>query len=158
MRRHTLADVASGLVDDALAACVLTQPVDLVIHLGDAVRGSAAQFVKRTLDTRQRKVEQPCVIPNLSRVGAKHPYFAVVNKDSYDVVRIAFRTSKLQWVNGQAVKQLRNPNFLRAGFAEREIAVDVADRASAGEVRVSNLLEHVGVGVVDVTQWVSSDE
>ena len=71
---------------------------------------------------------------------------------------IAFGAGKLQRVNAGAVQQLRHPNLLAIGFVEHEIAVDVPDRYRAGEVRVCDLLKHVGARVINITLRIGGDE
>ena len=47
---------------------------------------------------------------------------------------------------------------MTVGLVEHEIAVQIADRYCAGEVRVSNLAKSVGVGVVNVAGPVGCNE
>ena len=82
----------------------------------------------------------------------------MVYKNRRYIIWVAFGAGKLQRINSQAIKQRRHPDFLAVRLIERKIAVDVPDRARAGEVRVGNLLEHVSVDIVDVASGVGSNK
>ena len=157
MRRDALALVAVGLIDHAPATVVLAQPVNLVVHLGDAVAGRAAQLVECALDADQREVRQPGVIPDFRGVLAKQPHLAVIYDHADDVVGVALGAHKIQRVNAGAVKKGRHPHALTVGLDEHEIAVQIIHDRRTGEIRVSDLREDARVGVVDVARRIGRD-
>ena len=110
------------------------------------------------MDARQREIRQASVVPDLDRGLAKQPDFAVVYDQGYKIVWRAFSAGEIQRIDGRAVKQGRHPELLAVGFVEDKIAVKEAYGRGAGEVRVRDLRENVGVGVVDVPGGAGRDE
>ena len=150
VRRDALALVAVGLIDHAPATVVLAQPVNLVVHLGDAVAGRAAQLVERALNTHKREIRQPGVVPDFRRVFAKQPHLAVIHDHADDVVGVAFGADEVQRIDAGAVEEGRHPNALTVGLDEHEVAVQIVHDRRAGEIGVGDLREHARVQIVDV--------
>ena len=158
MGRDALAAVAVGLIDDAPPARVGTQPEQRVVQLGDRVDRSAAQLVERALDALEREVSRASVVPDLSRARAEQPRLAVIDVDRDQLVRRTLGAGEVQRVDAGAVQQARHPDLLAVWFVEDEVAVEVADRGCAGEVRVANRRERAGAHVVDVAVRVGSNK
>ena len=158
VRRNALGVVADRPVNDALAARVGSQPEHGIIQLGDGVRRDAADFVERALDRREGKVLPAGVVPYFGAFGPEDPTFAVIDQQTNNAVRAAFRAGEVQRVDLEAVQKLRYPDALAVRFVEHEIAVKVSDRHRAGEVGVGDLRKRVGRLVVDKRVWIAGEE
>ena len=156
--RDALRLVAVGPVDHAAASGVGAQPENAVVHLGDRVGRRAAHLVKGALDALERKVGGAGVVPDFGRVGPKQPDLAVADQDREQAIGRTFSAGEVERVDLRAFQQARHPDLLAVWFVEHEVAVEVADRDRAGEIRVRNLREGVRAGVVDVAGAVGRDE
>ena len=158
VRRDALAGVAASAVDDALTARVAAQPEHAVVHLGDGVRRDAADLVVGALDARQREVGCAGVVPYFGAVGAEHPDLAVIDDGADHTVRCALGAGKVERVDLGAVQQRRDPYALAVWLVEDEVAVEVADRHRAGEVRVHHLRKSRGALGIDVGFGVGDED
>ena len=58
--------VAVGAIDNALPTGVCAQPEQAVVQFGYGVCRRAANLIERPLDTLQREIHRPCVVPDLN--------------------------------------------------------------------------------------------
>ena len=158
MGRDTFAAVAVGAIDDTAPPRVGAQPEQRIVQLGDRIDGCAAQLVERALDALKRKIGRPGVVPHLGRAGAKEPGFAVINVDRDQLVGSALGAGEVERIDAGAVQQAGHPNALAVGLIEDKVPIQIADRRSAGEIRVANRRKRARGHVVDVAVGVCRNE